>query len=164
MRDVPEGSDRHGNHSQASCSNRSCSSLRRQVPGSCRHHLLQRVSRRHRFCGDRLPQDSGRWLSRGWLELSQDDCAAFDTALRVSSFYYRGVSNPYRKNGRRVIETWGDDRKFAVWDDDNFQYYNAEERVLKSKLASFSLGAEKMGEGADVTVTFKDGGTTITVR
>src|SRR5579871_5897077 len=110
------------------------------------------------------PQDDGTgWLSRGWLELAQGDCYAFDTAIHVSSFYYRGMSKPYRNaQGRREIYTWGQGKAFAVWERDNFQYYNAEQRVLNSTLENFTLGAENMGDGADVTVTFKDGGSTVT--
>lgn len=111
------------------------------------------------------PQGDGGWLSRGWLELAQGDCFAFDTAIHVGSFYYRGMSKPYRDaRGRRAIETWGNAKPFAVWERDNFQYYNAERRVLNSSLESFSLGAENIGEGANVTVTFKDGGTTVTLH
>jgi hypothetical protein len=111
------------------------------------------------------PQDGGGWLSRGWLELAQGDCSTFDSAIHVSSFYYRGMSKPYRDaGGRRVIETWGNAKPFAVWERDNFQYYNAEERVLNSTLEGFSLGAENIADATNVTVTFKDGGTTVSLR
>jgi len=111
------------------------------------------------------PQDSGGWLSRGWLELRQGDCYPFDTAIHVSSFYYRAISKPYRDGrGRRSIETWGNGKPFAVWERDNFQYYNAEERVLNSTLENFSLGADNLTDASNVTVTFKEDGTTVTLH
>jgi uncharacterized membrane protein len=111
------------------------------------------------------PQDGGGWLSRGWLEIGQGDCYPFDTALHVSSFYYRAISKPYRDaRGRRSIETWGNGKSFAVWERDNFQYYNAEGRVLNSTLENFSLGADNLTDASNLSVTFKEGGTTITLH
>jgi uncharacterized membrane protein len=111
------------------------------------------------------PQDGGGWLSRGWLELAQGDCYQFDSAIHVSSFYYRAISKPYRDaRGHRAIESWGNGKPFAVWERDNFQYYNAEERVLNSTLENFSLGADNLTDASTVTVTFKDGGTDVTLR
>jgi hypothetical protein len=111
------------------------------------------------------PQDGGSWLSRGWLALNEGDCYAFDTAIHVSAFYYRAISKPYRNaQGRRGIDTWGKGKPFAVWERDNFQYYNADERVLNSTLEEFTSGGENLGDAADVTVTFKPGGSTVTLR
>ena len=117
------------------------------------------------FVAIAYPQNDEHWLSRGWLELATGDCAAFDTAIHVSTFYYRGESDPYRSaSGKRVHDTWGNDRSFAIWEKDNFQYYDAEERVLKSTLEPFSKGVDSMGDEAAVTVTFHDGGTTVRVH
>jgi uncharacterized membrane protein len=109
------------------------------------------------------PQDDGSWLSRGWLELATGDCAPFDTAIRAKTFYYRAKSIPDRSS--RFKMTWGkSDKKFAIWDRDNFQYWNAEERVLKSSLADFSQGPETNGDELSVTVTFDANGSAVTLR
>jgi hypothetical protein len=60
--------------------------------------------------------------------------------------------------------SWGGDKDFAIWERDNFQYYDAEKRVLKSSLASFTKGPETTGDGITATVTFlAEGGSRMTV-
>jgi len=111
-------------------------------------------------------QDSGSWLSRGWLEVHTGECLPFDSAIRVTSFYYRGESEAYQSGGKKVWTSWGDKgRMFATWEDDNFQYYGAENRVLKSSLKGYEQGMDIPQEDYDVTVTFKaDGGSGETGR
>jgi uncharacterized membrane protein len=106
------------------------------------------------------PQAGDDWLSRGWLSLNTGECAPFDTALSTQAFYYRAESETYRAGGKRVSFIWGDkgDRSFAIWDADNFQYYGAQNRVLKSTLKPFARGMEGSDQ-FDVTVTLtEDGG------
>jgi hypothetical protein len=105
------------------------------------------------------PQDTDIWLSRGWLSVPTGECRPFDTALVVHTFYYRAESERYRlPNGKRATMSWGDDgdRSFAVWESDNFQYYDAERRVLSSTLLGFSKGLEIPDDGYDVTVNFRE--------
>lgn len=110
------------------------------------------------------PQGDNSWLSRGWLELANGECRPFDTALALKSFSYRAESDPFRSGGRRVKNVWGSGQSFAIWEDDNFEYWGAEERVLKSTLAPFSQGPEATGGGVlAVTVTFLADGKTTSV-
>ena len=103
------------------------------------------------------PQDADHWLSRGWLALRTGSCLPFDTALSLRTFYYRGESETYREKGRKVVMSWGDngDRSFATWENDNFQYYEAERQTLKSTLKGFSRGMDIPDDNYDVTVTFR---------
>lgn len=114
------------------------------------------------FIAIAYPQENGTWLSRGWLEVATGDCLPFDTAIHAKSFYYRAESEPYRDGGKQVKMSWGDKsaRSFAVWEDDNFQYYDAEHRVLRSTLVGFSKGPDGSDE-RDVTVTFGADGSSI---
>jgi uncharacterized membrane protein len=108
------------------------------------------------------PQTGDDWLSRGWMSLDTGQCAPFDTALSTKTFYYRAESEEYRNNGKHVTWNWGDkgDRKFAIWESDNFQYYGAQNRVLKSTLKPFEPGMSD-ADVYDVTVTLtEDGGAT----
>jgi len=106
------------------------------------------------------PQTGGSFLSRGWMSLMPGECSPFDTALHVKTFYYRAKSVPYRDKGTRTRYIWGEgaENKFAVWENDNFQYYNAERQVLKSTLKDFSHGPESTSGDIAVKVTFKLGG------
>ena len=110
------------------------------------------------------PQDTGVWLSRGWLEVPTGECRPFDTALQVKSFYWRGESEEYHLGGKNVTMSWGDtgDRSFAIWEDANFQYYEAEHEVLNSTLKGFQKGTDGADE-FDVTVTINADGTPIEV-
>jgi uncharacterized membrane protein len=113
------------------------------------------------------PQEDAGWLSRGWLELDPGQCRPFDTAVRVKTFYYWARTDPYRNAAhQRGVNVWGEGRVFAVWDRDNFEYWNAEERVLKSTLEPFSQGPETEGDAVSATVTFDaDGqGSSITLN
>ncbi len=108
------------------------------------------------------PQTGGSFLSRGWMSLSPGDCSAFDTALRVKTFYFRGESENYRdKSGHQSKYSWGKGKQFAVWENDNFQYYNAERRVMKSTLEEFTQGPESDSGDVSAKVTFKEGGSTV---
>jgi len=113
-------------------------------------------------------QDDQSWISRGWLEIDAGDCAEFDSALHPSTIYYRGQSAPYRNaSGASVTRGWSNSaRQFAIWEKDNFNYWNAQQRVLKSTLADFSLLGEGLAADASVSVTFEQDGvhTTTTVN
>jgi uncharacterized membrane protein len=107
------------------------------------------------FIAIAYPQGDDRWLSRGWMSLDTGECGAFDNALRVSTFYYRVESVGYRNSaGHNIKTTWGSGgRQFAIWENDNFNYWDAQKRVLNSTLADFSLSTDSIPDGADVTVT-----------
>ena len=112
------------------------------------------------------PQDGGSWLSRGWMSLDTGECSVFDSALRVKTFYYRAESAVYRSGSRRIKTSWGTGRKFAIWEDSNFNYWNAAERVLKSTLAEFTQGPETTGDAVSATVTFdaEGNGSTVSIK
>jgi uncharacterized membrane protein len=116
------------------------------------------------FVAIAYPQDGGSWMSRGWLEVATGECNTFDSAIRVKTFYFRGMTDPYKNAAhKRVVDTWGKGKDFAVWERDNFQYYDAEKQVLKSTLKPFTQGPETDGDAVSATVTFPaDGGGTIT--
>jgi hypothetical protein len=104
-------------------------------------------------------QEDGSWLSRGWLSVETGKCYPFDTAIHVKTFYFRGESKPYHHQR----SAWGSGKDFAVWENNNFQYYNADQRVLNSTLKSFTKGPEAKGDSISATVTFPaEGGTLIT--
>jgi hypothetical protein len=63
----------------------------------------------------------------------------------------------------RYVWGEGDKGKFAIWENDNFQYYNAQQRVLKSTLKDFSPGPESSDDDVSAKVTFRLGGSTITI-
>jgi Protein of unknown function (DUF1036) len=110
------------------------------------------------------PQDGGSWLSRGWLEIAPKECNVFDSALRVTTFYFRAESVPYRDStGNRATDTWGKGKSFAIWEDNNFQYYDAEHKVLNSTLKPFTSGPEGMTDGTKVTVTFTQTGSLVEI-
>jgi uncharacterized membrane protein len=104
------------------------------------------------------PQTADSWLSRGWMSLEKGDCSVFDYALKPSAFYYRAESVDYRDAGKKVKMVWGTGRKFAIWENDNFNYWGAQERVLKSTLEEFTQGVESMGDDSSITVTFQPEG------
>ena len=112
------------------------------------------------------PQDGGSWLSRGWMSLDTGQCSVFDSALRVKTFYYRAESATYRNGSRRIKTSWGAGRKFAIWEDSNFNYWNAAERVLKSTLAEFTQGPETTGDAVSATVTLdaEGKGSTVSIK
>jgi hypothetical protein len=110
------------------------------------------------------PQTDGSFISRGWLSLSPGNCASFDTALHVRTFFFRGETPRYRDAGGRYIRTfWGKGRLFATWENDNYQYYDAARRVLKSTLEEFIPGPEAENGDVAATVTFMNDGA-ITIR
>jgi hypothetical protein len=99
------------------------------------------------------------------MSLSDGDCSAFDTAIHVKTFYFRGESQPYRDtNGRQVRYFWGKGKDFAIWENDNFQYYDAENRVLKSSLAQFTKGPEADDGDVSATITFMEGGSVTSIK
>ncbi len=108
-------------------------------------------------------QTNGTWLSRGWLEVDTGQCGVFDTAIRVKTFYFRAVTDPIPVGGgKSTTYIWGKGANFAVSDKDNFQYYDAEKRVLKSTLEQFSKGPDAQGDSVSCTVTFPaDGSGTV---
>jgi|SRR5579871_502826 len=107
------------------------------------------------------PQSDGSWLSRGWISPNPNECLSFDSALHIRTFYYRAVSQPFYERGRRHTMQWGRGKAFAVWDNDNFEYWNAQYKVLNSTLENFSQGPVASGRGDvwldKVTVTFGPG-------
>ena len=112
------------------------------------------------------PQQDGSWISRGWISLKTGECSEFDSAIRVKTFYWRATSDPYRSGGKRVRSVWGErrgDTKFATWDRDNFNYWNAQSRVLKSTLETYSRVAfETKADAIAATITFEADGTNVT--
>ncbi|HLH10335.1 MAG TPA: DUF1036 domain-containing protein [Methylovirgula sp.] len=110
------------------------------------------------------PQSDGSFISRGWMSLSDGNCAQFDTAIHVKTFYFRGESEWYREGGHRSREIWGKGDKFAIWENDNFQYYDAQQQVLNSTLVEFTHGPEAENGDVSTTVTFTDHGSTMTLN
>ena len=112
------------------------------------------------------PQKDDSWISRGWISLKTGECSEFDSAIRVKTFYWRAQSEPYRLGRRRVTTVWGarkGDREFATWDRDNFNYWNAQTRVLKSKLEVYSrVAIETKGDAISATITFEADGNNVT--
>jgi hypothetical protein len=113
-------------------------------------------------------QNDQSWISRGWLEVNTGDCAEFDSALHPGTIYYRAESVPYRNaHGVSVTNVWSKPgHQFAIWEKDNFNYWNAQEKVLNSTLADFALVAEGLAIDASVAVTLEEDGvhTTTTVQ
>lgn len=113
------------------------------------------------------PQNGGSWISRGWISIKTGECSLFDPALRVKTFYYRAESEDYRDGGRKVKMNWGSGKKFAIREAGNFNYWDAQQRVLDSSLADFTnAGETTIGDSISVTVTFTvDGkGSTVTPK
>jgi uncharacterized membrane protein len=113
------------------------------------------------------PQNGGSWISRGWISLKTGECSLFDPALRVKTFYYRGESAAYRgASGKRVKNNWGSGRSFAIREAGNFNYWDAQQKVLDSSLADFTHAGGTNGDAISVTVTFNaDGnGSSVTIK
>ena len=106
------------------------------------------------------------WLSRGWLEVKTGKCYPFDTALNIASFYYRGDTGWYRTSGRKKERyVWKhDERRFAILDDSNFQFWDAERKVLNSHLDGFAPCPISSSGGVTVTVTFQADGQTVNFK
>ena len=109
-------------------------------------------------------QDDDTWISRGWLDLRTGDCQEFDAALRPSTLYYRAESVSFRNaKGVSVTQVWGSaEHRYAIDPNNNFNYWNAQEKVLKSTLADFSLAAEGLTTESSVTVTIEQDGIHVT--
>ena len=107
---------------------------------------------------------SDSWISRGWLSIDTGDCAEFDTALRVKTLYYRAESVSYRQGGESIRTVWGGggDNRFAIWEDDNFNYWDAQTKVLKSSLVTFSKVGDATGEALSARVTIEADGIHVT--
>lgn len=103
-------------------------------------------------------QDGGGYISRGWLNVEPDQCSTFDTQLVADEIFYRAESVSFRDGRRRYKETWGNgDGSFAIWERDNFNYWNAQERVLNSSLAAFTKAAFPVAPGKKLTITIEAG-------
>lgn len=109
-------------------------------------------------------QDDGGWISRGWLDLKTGDCQEFDTALRPGALYYRAESVPFRNaKGVSVTQVWGSaEHRYAIDPNNNFNYWNAQEKVLKSTLANFSLAADGLTADSLLKVTIEQDGIHVT--
>lgn len=116
------------------------------------------------------PQTDGSnsWVSRGWLNIDNGNCAEFDTALHVTALYYRAESDTYRDQGHSVSTVWGGDGdgKFAILENSNFNFWNAQTKVLNSRLAAFTKIGETIGEALSMRLTFEADGihTTTTIH
>jgi hypothetical protein len=100
------------------------------------------------------PQTNNAWISRGWLNVESGKCFPFDTTLNPKTFYYRGESESYKDKGKTVRSTWGAGMQFAIKEASNFNYWNAQTRILDSVLAQFSKGIDIEDGVTNVTVTF----------
>jgi hypothetical protein len=103
------------------------------------------------------PQSNETWVSRGWLALNKGECAPFDTALKLHAIYFRAESVEFKDaRGKRVRQTWGKDRAFAIWEDDNFNYWDADKKVLNSRLEPFVAGPTTTdADGLAVIITIQ---------
>jgi len=109
-----------------------------------------------------LQTDFNNHISRGWLNIETGKCYAFDTAIRVPTFYYHAESDPYKDGKKKVKWTWGGDKQFAVRDG-HFRSYNAEKKFSGMHFAEFSKGPESTGAPLTCTVTFLADGRSMTV-
>ena len=100
-----------------------------------------------------LQTDYNNHLSRGWLNVETGKCYAFDTALRVETFYYHAESDPYKEGRDKVKMNWGKGTQFAVRDG-NFQSYNAEKKYSGMHFVEFSKGPVSSGAPLTAIVTF----------
>ena len=111
------------------------------------------------FVAIAYPQDNGAWMTRGWLELATGECRPFDTAIRVTALYYRGVSATFtNSSGQQSRIVWGGSRKFATWWPDNFEYWDAEHQVLRSSLEGYTAVADSIVGTPTISVTFEADG------
>ena len=107
------------------------------------------------FVAIAYPQDNGAWMTRGWLELATGECRPFDTAIRVTALYYRGISASFAdSSGQQMHIVWGGPRKFATWWPDNFEYWDAEHQVLASSLEAYEVVSDSITGTPAITVTF----------
>jgi uncharacterized membrane protein len=109
-----------------------------------------------------LQTDYNNHISRGWLHVETGKCYAFDTAIRVQTFYYHAESEPYKDGKKKVKWNWGGGTQFAVRDG-NFQSYNAEKKYSGMRFVEFSKGPESSGGPLTCTVTFLEDGRSMTV-
>jgi uncharacterized membrane protein len=109
-----------------------------------------------------LQTDVNNYLTRGWLDIDTGKCYVFDTAIRVSSFYYHAESDSYKDGKSKVKMNWGNGKQFAVRDA-NFQSYNAEKKYSGMYLAEFSQGPVSTGAPLTAIVTFKEDASVETV-
>ena len=109
-----------------------------------------------------LQTDVNNHLTRGWLDIDTGKCYVFDTALRVSSFYYHAESDSYKDGKNKVKMNWGKGTQFAVRDA-NFQAYNAEKKWSGMYFAQFTQGPVSTGAPLTAIVTFKEDASVETV-
>ncbi len=110
------------------------------------------------------PQSNGTFISRGWMSLNQGDCNVFDSAIHVRTFYFHAESTWVRNGRRRTREVWGKGKNFAIWEDSNFQYYNAQNRIRRSTPVEFTQGPIADNGDVSATVTFTTDGSTVAVK
>ena len=79
------------------------------------------------------------YLARGWMHIETGKCFVFDTALRVRTFYYHAMSEPYKEGKKKFVWKWGADKQFAVREA-HFHLYNAEKKFSGMYFAEFSQG------------------------
>jgi uncharacterized membrane protein len=108
-----------------------------------------------------LQTDVNNYLSRGWLNIETGKCYVFDTALRLSTFYYYAESEPYKDGKKKVKTSWGKGKQFAVRDA-HFQSYNAEQKYSGMYFVEFSQGPEASGGALTTTITFLEDGRSMT--
>ena len=101
-------------------------------------------------------------LTRGWLNVGTGKCYVFDTALRVSTFYYHAKSEPYKEGKKKFKMKWGTETDFAVRDG-HFHLYTAEKKYSGMYLVKFSKGPVSTGAPLTCTVTFLADGRSMTV-
>jgi uncharacterized membrane protein len=109
-----------------------------------------------------LQTDVNNYLTRGWLDIDTGKCYVFDTAIKVSTFYYHAESDPYKDGKHKVKMNWGKGKQFAVRDA-NFRSYNAEKKYSGMYLADFSQGPVSTGAPLTAIVTFKEDASVETV-
>jgi uncharacterized membrane protein len=112
------------------------------------------------FVAVAYPQDDGNWISRGWMGLDKGECASFDTALTIHTFYFRAETTTYKQGGKSYKNIWAtNDGQFVMYENSNFNLWQAQKKVLdNSTLANFSKGGD-VGAGAiSAKVTFEADG------
>jgi uncharacterized membrane protein len=106
-------------------------------------------------------QTNSHWLSRGWLEVPSGQCGVFDTAIQVSTFYFRGATDLFPDDGKRHgavkrhdPKVWGKEREFVISEGRNFQFYGAESHVQEQILKPFTQGPQSADQPVSAVVTF----------
>lgn len=102
------------------------------------------------------------YLARGWMHIETGKCFVFDTALRVRTFYYHAMSEPYKEGKKKFVWKWGADKQFAVREA-HFHFYNAEKKFSGMYFAEFSQGPVSTRGPLACTVTFLEDGGSLTV-